>query len=451
MFEKVLIANRGEIAVRAIRACKELGIKTVAVFSEADRESLHVMLADESICIGPADPSKSYLDIPSIMAAIEVSGAQAVYPGYGFLSENPKFADIVETSGVKFIGPNPETLELIGNKMEAKRIAKKVGLPLVPGSDGPVNEEQALSVAERIGYPVVLKASAGGGGRGIRVVNSEAELIEKLPVAIKEAEIAFGDGSVYIEKFLVNPKHIEVQVIADEYGNVITLGERECSVQRRHQKLIEEAPSSAVTERKRRDLEEMVKEFCREIGYVGAGTVEFLMDEDGNFYFMEMNGRIQVEHPVTEMITGIDIVKNQIRVAMGERLDIKKIVRRGYAIEFRINAEDPIKFMPSPGRIEKLIFPGGFGVRFDTHIYQGYSIPPYYDSLIGKLIVWGETREEAISRGRRALEELVIEGEGLTTNKDFHIAVLKREEFVEGRHHIGLVEEMYGRKAGNLS
>jgi len=277
----------------------------------------------------------------------------------------------------------------------------------------------ALSVAERIGYPVVLKASAGGGGRGIRVVNSEAELIEKLPVAIKEAEVAFGDGSIYI-------------VIADEHGNVVTLGERECSIQRRHQKLIEEAPSGAVTEKKRKELEDMVREFCREIGYVGAGTVEFLMDEDGNFYFMEMNGRIQVEHPVTEMVTGVDIVKHQIRVAMGERLNIKKVVRRGYAIEFRINAEDPVKFMPSPGTVDKLILPGGFGVRFDTHIYQGYKIPPYYDSLIGKLIVWGETREEAISRGRRALSELIIEGRGLSTNREFHLFILERDEFIEG-------------------
>ncbi len=451
MFEKILIANRGEIALRAIRACREMGIRTVAVYSEADGESLHVLFADESICIGPAEPSKSYLDIPSIMAAIEVSGASAVYPGYGFLSENPKFADIVETSGIRFIGPSAETLELIGNKMEAKRIAKKVGIPLVPGSEGPVDEESALALAERIGYPVVLKAGAGGGGRGIRVVNSEAELVEKLPVAIKEAEISFGDGNIYIEKYIVNPKHIEVQVIADEHGNVLTLGERECSIQRRHQKLIEEAPSCAVSEKNRKELEEMVREFCKEINYMGAGTVEFLMDEAGNFYFMEMNGRIQVEHPVTEMITGIDIVKWQIKVAMGEKLNIGKVKRRGYAIEFRINAEDPEKFRPSPGKIDRLILPGGFGVRIDTHIYQGYKIPPYYDSLLAKLIVWGDTREETIERGKRALSEFIAEGKGLAVNKEFHLHILKREEFIKGTHHIGFVEEICSDKAGKLS
>ncbi len=451
MFEKILIANRGEIAVRAIRACRELGIRTVAIYSEADRESLHVKFADESICIGPPDPSNSYLDIPSIMAAIEVSGAEAVYPGYGFLSENPKFAEIVEASGIKFIGPSPDTLELIGNKMEAKRIARKVGIPLVPGSDGPIDEESAPGIAERIGYPVVLKASAGGGGRGIRVVNSEAELLEKLPVAVKEAEVAFGDGSIYMEKFLINPKHIEIQVLADEHGNVVALGERECSIQRRHQKLIEEAPSCVVEGKKRKELEEMVIEFCKEINYVGAGTVEFLMDREGNFYFMEMNGRIQVEHPVTEMVTGIDIVKHQIKIAYGDKLNIKRVIRRGYAIEFRINAEDPKRFRPSPGKVERLILPGGFGVRVDTHIYQGYKVPPYYDSLLAKLIVWGETREEAIKRGIRALKELTIEGKGLSVNKEFHLNILEREEFKKGDHHIGFVEEIYGDKAYKFS
>ena len=440
MFKKILIANRGEIAVRAIRACRELGIKTVAVYSEADRESLHVLLADEAICIGPAEPSKSYLDVPTIMSAVEVSGAEAVYPGYGFLSENPKFAEIVQKSGVRFIGPSPETLGLIGDKIKAKEIAKRAGLPLVPGSEGSVDLEEALQVAKEIGYPVVLKASAGGGGRGIRIVTNEKELREKFPVAVQEAETSFGDGRVYVEKFIINPKHIEFQVLADSYGNVEVLGERECSIQRRHQKLIEEAPSISVREKKRREIEKAVKRFCKEIGYEGAGTVEFLMDEEGNFYFMEMNGRIQVEHPVTEMVTGVDIVRAQIEIAQGEKLSLGKVSPTGYAIEMRINAEDPDTFLPSPGRIEKLILPGGFGVRVDTHIYQGYSIPPYYDSLIAKLIVWGKTREEAISRGLRALDEFIAEGEGLKTNVDFHKRVLKTKEFREGKHHIGFVE-----------
>ena len=442
MFKKVLIANRGEIAVRAIRACRELGIKTVAVYSEADRNSLHVRLADESVCIGPADPRKSYLDIPAIMSAVEVTGADAVYPGYGFLAENPKFAEIVQKSRVRFIGPSPETLEIIGDKIRAKEIARRVGLPLVPGSNGSVTLESALEVAGRIGYPVVLKASAGGGGRGIRIVMNEKDLREKFPVAVQEAETAFGDGRLYLEKFIINPKHIEFQVLADSKGNVAVLGERECSIQRRHQKLLEEAPSTSVSPKKRKDLSEAVIEFCREIGYEGAGTVEFLMDEDGNFYFMEMNGRIQVEHSVTEMVTGVDIVKWQIKVAMGRKLRIGKVSIRGYAIEFRINAEDPDTFLPSPGKVEDLILPGGIGVRVDTHIYPGYEVPPHYDSLLAKLIVWGETREEAIRRGLRALGEFLISGKGLKTNIDFHKRVLMSKEFREGRHHIGFVEEM---------
>lgn len=441
-FKKVFIANRGEIAVRAIRACKELGIRTVAVYSEADKDSLHVRLADEAICIGPPEPSKSYLDIPRIMSAVEVSKAEAVYPGYGFLSENPKFAEIVTKSGVKFIGPSPTTLELIGDKIRTKEVARKVGIPLVPGSNGAIDIENALDVARKIGYPVVLKASAGGGGRGIRIVFNEKELREKFAIAVQEAEISFGDGRIYVEKFIINPKHIEFQVLADSYGNVVVLGERECSIQRRHQKLLEEAPSVALDDRKRREIEEAVVEFCREIGYEGAGTVEFLMDEEGNFYFMEMNGRIQVEHPVTEMITGIDLVKWQIRIASGERLKLGKISRSGHAIEFRINAEDPNTFMPSPGKVEELILPGGIGVRVDTHLYTGYKVPPYYDSLLAKLVVWGETREEAISRGLRALEEFIISGEGLKTNIEFHKRVLKTKEFREGRHHVGFVEEM---------
>ncbi len=442
MFKKVLIANRGEIAVRAIRACRELGIKTVAVYSEADRDSLHVRLADEAVCIGPADPKKSYLDIPAIMSAVEVTKADAVYPGYGFLAENPKFAEIVQKSRVRFIGPSPETLEIIGDKIRAKEIARRVGLPLVPGSNGAVSLDTAMETARRIGYPVVLKASAGGGGRGIRIVMNEKELREKFPVAVQEAEAYFGDGRVYLEKFIINPKHIEFQVLADSKGNVVVLGERECSIQRRHQKLIEEAPSLSVSEKKRKELSEAVVEFCREIGYEGAGTVEFLLDEDGNFYFMEMNGRIQVEHPVTEMVTGMDIVKWQIKVAMGRKIRVKKVAFRGYAIEMRINAEDPDTFLPSPGKVEELIIPGGMGVRVDTHLYPGYRVPPHYDSLLAKLIVWGETREEAIKRGLRALSEFTISGEGLRTNIEFHRRVLRTKEFKEGRHHIGFVEEM---------
>ena len=442
MLKKVLIANRGEIAVRAIRACRELGIKTVAVYSEADKDSLHVRLADEAICIGPPDPSQSYLDVPRIMSAVEISGADAVYPGYGFLSENPKFAEIVQKSGIKFVGPSPTTLELIGDKIRTKEVARRVGIPLVPGSEGATDIDRALEVASEIGYPVVLKASAGGGGRGIRIVRSEKELREKYPVAVQEAEVSFGDGRVYVEKFIINPKHIEFQVLADSHGNVVVLGERECSIQRRHQKLIEEAPSVAVDDRRRKEIESAVVEFCKEIGYEGAGTVEFLMDEDGNFYFMEMNGRIQVEHPVTEMVTGIDIVKWQLRIASGEKLRIRKTKPSGYAIELRINAEDPDTFMPSPGKVEELVLPGGMGVRVDTHLYAGYRVPPHYDSLLAKLIVWGETREEAISRGLRALEEFIISGEGLKTNIEFHKRVLKTKEFREGRHHIGFVEEM---------
>ncbi len=442
MFKKVLIANRGEIAVRAIRACRELGIKTVAIYSEADKDSMHVRLADESICIGPPEPTRSYLDIPSIMSAAEIAMVDAIYPGYGFLAENPKFAEISHKSGIKFIGPSAETLELIGNKLKAKEIAKRVGLPLVPGSEGAVSPSDAVEVAREIGYPVVLKAASGGGGRGIRIVMNEKELLEKLPVAMHEAEISFGDSRVYIEKFIIRPKHVEFQILADGKGKVVSLGERECSIQRRHQKLIEEAPSVAVSKEKRKEIEQRVIAFCKEVGYEGAGTVEFLMDEGGEFYFMEMNGRIQVEHPVSEMVCGIDIVKWQIKVAQGEELKTGRIDKKGYAIEFRINAEDPDTFAPSPGQIEELFLPGGMGVRVDTHIYQGYKVPPNYDSLLAKIIAWGQTREEAVDRGLRALEETIIKGRGLKVNTEFHKRVLLSKEFREGKHHIGFVEEM---------
>ncbi len=440
--QSLLIANRGEIAVRVIRTCREMGIKTVAIYSEADANSLHVRLADKSICIGPPEASKSYLDIPRIMSALEVSDADAVHPGYGFLSENPKFAEIVRANGKIFVGPSPETLELIGDKVKAKEIAKKVGIPLVPGSDGPVDFNKALEVASKIGYPVVIKAAAGGGGRGIRIINNDKELREKFPLAAQEAQTAFGDGRLYIEKYVINPKHIEIQVLADKHGKVITLGERECSIQRRHQKLIEEAPSSALTEEKRKEISALVGDFCREINYEGAGTVEFLMDADGNFYFMEMNGRIQVEHPVTEMVYGIDLVEWQIRIARGERLNFENLQRKGYAIELRINAEDPNTFLPSPGKIEELYLPGGFGVRVDTHIYCGYTVPPFYDSLLAKLICWGATREEAIKRALRSLEEFRIEGSGLRTNVEFHKRVLSTREFQQGKHHIRFIEEL---------
>jgi len=441
--KKVVIANRGEIAVRAIRTCKELGIKTVAVYSEADRESLHVMLADEAICIGPPNPQDSYLNIPNIISAAEITGADAIYPGYGFLSENPKFAEIVEANGLIFIGPKPQTLRLIGNKVKAKQIAKKAGVPTIPGSSRRTSLEEALDIAYEIGYPVILKAAAGGGGRGMRVVYSEKELREKYPLAQNEAKISFGDDTVYIEKFLLNPKHIEVQILADYHGNVIPIGDRECSIQRRHQKVIEEAPSASITEDIRNKLFEAAVKFAKAVDYVGAGTVEFLYDpNDKKFYFIEMNGRIQVEHPVTEMVTGVDLVKWQFLIAMGEKLDIEPPKSKGYALEMRINAEDPRTFIPAPGTVEKLILPGGFGVRVDTHLYQGYKIPPYYDSLLAKFIVWAPNRDEVIKRALRVLNETTIEGKGLKTNIEFHKFILQTKEFKEAKHHVKLLEEL---------
>ena len=446
--KRILIANRGEIAVRAIRSIRELGGESIAVYSKADENSIHKDLADISICIGDAPANKSYLNIPNILSAIEISGADAVYPGYGFLAENATFAEICEKSNITFIGPSFDTLRLVGDKAKARESAIKAGVPVIPGSPPVDNIEDALSIAEEIGYPVLIKAAGGGGGRGMRVVKNRQEMIRLLPVAQREAEANFSDPRVYIEKFIESPKHIEIQILADNFGNVIYLGERECSIQRRHQKLIEESPSPFIDEETRRKMGESAVKFAKEVGFVGAGTVEFLVDKDKNFYFIEMNGRIQVEHPVSEIVSGIDIVKWQFLIADGKKLTIKQedIKPKFHAIEFRINAEDPEKnFQPNVGKIEKLYLPGGFGVRVDTHIYGGYMIPPYYDSLLAKVIVFGENREETIIRAKRALKELVIEG--VKTTKDFHLQILEDEEFINGTYTTTLVDEKY-LKAG---
>lgn len=441
--KRILIANRGEIAVRAIRAIRELGGESVAIYSEADKNCIHRELADISVCVGPAPSSQSYLSIPSILSAIDLTHADAVYPGYGFLAENPNFASICEKSNIKFIGPSSKTLSLTGDKAAARQAAVEAGVPIIPGSP-PVDElKEALEIASKIGYPVLIKAAAGGGGRGMRVAHNEQELVRLLPVAQREAENSFSDKRVYIEKFIINPKHIEIQILADEYGNVIYVSDRECSIQRRHQKLIEEAPSPFITDEIRKKMGEAAVKFAKHVGFTGAGTVEFLVDKDMNFYFIEMNGRIQVEHPVSEMITDIDIVSWQLRIADGEKLNIKQsdIKTKGHAIEFRINAEDPEKFTPSPGTITKLYLPGGYGVRVDTHIYQGYTIPPFYDSLIAKLIVWGKTREEAIERGKRALREFKIEG--VKTTIPFHLRILEHPQFLNGKYDTSLVDREF--------
>jgi len=440
MIKKLLIANRGEIAVRIIRTAKEMGIKTVAIYSEADKNSLHVEMADEAICIGPPKAADSYLNIPSIMAAAEVTKVDAIHPGYGFLSENPTFAEIVQASNIKFVGPPSEVIELSGDKVKAKEIAKKAGVPVVPGSDGEVSFLEAKEIAHKIGYPVVLKAAAGGGGRGIRIVRDDKELLEVMQTAMAEAKNAFGDERIYIEKYLINPKHIEVQILSDG-KNVITLGERECSLQRRHQKIIEESPSASISDSERELLYEYAIRFAKAINYIGAGTVEFLYAE-GQFYFIEMNARIQVEHPVTEMTTGIDIVSYQLLIADEGELDINSIKPKGYAIECRINAEDPITFMPSVGVVEKLRLPGGFGVRVDTHLYQGYSIPQYYDSLLAKIIAYGKNKEEAINRMKRAINETKIEGKSLKSNLDLHRKLLDTTEFKKNEHHVRFLENM---------
>jgi acetyl-CoA carboxylase biotin carboxylase subunit len=441
MFRKILIANRGEIAVRIIRTCRELGIKTVAVYSKADRDSLHVYLADEAVCIGGPAPQESYLNIPAIIAAAELTGADAIHPGYGFLSENPGFAEICNACGIKFIGPSPETMVLMGDKAKAREVAIEAGIPVVPGSPVMKNAKEALEYARGIGFPVLVKAAHGGGGRGMRLIEGKEDAETLIVTAMAEAEAAFGSGEVYIEKFIEKPRHIEVQILADSYGNVVTFGERECSIQRRHQKIVEESPSPFVGQELREKLSKAAVKLARHINYEGAGTVEFLVDEKGNFYFIEMNTRIQVEHPVTEMVSGKDLIAYQIKVAAGERLDLNQVKLHGHAIEFRINCEDYEKdFRPSPGRIDKLLLPGGFGVRVDTYIYEGYEVPVYYDSILGKLIVWGESREEAIERGKRALSEFVIGG-NLKTLIPLHMKILEDESFLTGNYSTKTLEE----------
>ncbi len=445
MFEKILIANRGEIALRIQRACRELGIRTVAVHSEPDRDLLHVKLADESVCIGPAPSDKSYLNIPAVIAAAEVTDAEAIHPGYGFLSENADFAERVENSGFTFIGPRAETIRQMGDKIAAKAAMKKAGVPCVPGSDGPLpDDNEALkALAREIGYPVILKAAGGGGGRGMRVVHTEAHLVNAASLTRAEADKAFGNPTLYMEKFLETPRHIEFQILCDTQGHCIHLGERDCSVQRRHQKVIEEAPAPGVSAAQRAEIGASVAKACEDMGYRGAGTVEFLYDpENQTFYFIEMNTRVQVEHPVTELITGIDIVKAQIRIAAGLPLGIRQedVVLSGHAIEFRINAEDPERFVPSPGQITAWHPPGGPGIRVDSHIYAGYRVPPFYDSMIGKIIAFGADREEANMRMRSALRETTIEG--IQTNILLHRRVLEEAQYATGGVHIHYLEAL---------
>ncbi len=442
MLDKVVIANRGEIALRILRACRELGIKTVAVHSTADRDLKHVLLADETICIGNAPANESYLNIPAIIAAAEVTDAIAIHPGYGFLAENADFAEQVEKSGFIFIGPTADVIRLMGDKVSAISAMKKAGVPCVPGSDGPLTEDiqRNVQIAKRIGYPVIIKAAGGGGGRGMRVVRSEAELLKSIELTKAEAGAAFGNDTVYMEKFLENPRHVEVQVLADGQGNAIHLGERDCSMQRRHQKVVEEAPAPGITEEMRKFIGERCARACVEIGYRGAGTFEFLY-ENGEFYFIEMNTRIQVEHPVTEMVTGVDLIKEQLRIAAGQPLSIsqEQVVIRGHAIECRINAEDPNNFIPSPGTITHFHPPGGMGIRWDSHIYAGYRVPPYYDSMIGKLITYGENRGIAIARMRNALQELVVDG--IKTNVPLQQRIMADENFQNGGTNIHYLEK----------
>ena len=445
MLKKVLIANRGEIAVRIIRACREMGIRTVAIYSEADKDALHVKLADQAICIGPAPSSKSYLNIKAILEAACLTGADSIHPGFGFLSENANFAKICEEMGIKFIGPNYKLIELLGNKSKAKETMKKAGVPVVPGSEGLINsKKEAVEIAEKIKYPVILKASAGGGGKGIRIARNKEELEKAYSLVKQEAKISFNDDSIYIEKFVENPRHVEIQVLADEHGNGIHLGERDCSVQRRNQKIIEETPASIINDETRKKMGEVAVKAVKEIGYTNAGTIEFLVDKNKDFYFMEMNTRVQVEHPVTEMVTGIDIIKEQIKIASGEKLTIKQkdVKVNGHSMEARINAENPDKnFMPCPGTITGLHIPGGNGVRVDTAIYSGYTIPPTYDSMIAKVIVHGKTREESIAKLKSAVAELVVDG--ITTNADFILKILDNENFKKNNYDTSFIEKEF--------
>jgi len=447
MFKKILIANRGEIALRVIRACKEMGIKTVAIHSDIDQNSLHVRFADEAICVGPADSDSSYMNIPSILSAAEITDSEAIHPGYGFLAENPNFSEVCASSGITFIGPTPENIRLAGDKAKARQTMLKAGIPILPGSDGAVtSEEQAIKIAKKIRYPVIIKASAGGGGRGLRVVSKESELPHAFLMAQREAIAAFGDGELYIEKYIAEPRHVEVQILADNRGNIIYLGERDCTIQRRHQKLIEESPSPAVNERLRKRLGETAVKAAKAIRYRNIGTVEFILDRDGEFYFMEMNTRIQVEHPVTEMVTGIDLIKEQIKIAAGLSLSLRQsdVRMQGHSIECRINAEDPDTFMPSPGTITAYHAPGGPGIRVDTAIYANYTVPPNYDSLIAKLIVYGHDRKEALSRMTRALDEYIIEG--IKTTIPFHKKVFSDQDFRKGEFYTNFLERFNTKK-----
>lgn len=440
---KILIANRGEIAVRIIRACKEMNIKTVAVYSEIDKDAMHTHLADEAVCIGSANAGKSYLNYKNIIEAANITGSDSIHPGFGFLSENSQFAKMCEESNIKFIGASYKVIEFMGNKSNAKEFMKNAGIPVIPGSDGSVKGlKDALSVADKIGYPVMLKAAAGGGGKGIRIANTPAELEENYNIVKQEAKISFNDDEVYIEKFIKNPRHVEIQILADEHGNVVHLGERDCSIQRRNQKVIEETPSTAIDDKLRNKMGEVAVKAAKLAGYSSCGTIEFLVDNDKKFYFMEMNTRIQVEHPITEMRTGIDIVKQQIKIAVGEEMKLKQkdIDFRGHCIECRINAENPSKnFMPCPGKITGLNLPGGKGIRIDSAIYEGYSIPPNYDSMIAKIIAFGDTRNEAISKMKRALEETVIEG--IDTNIDFLFKIIKNQNFIRGNFDTSFIEK----------
>ena len=447
MFRKVLIANRGEIALRIIHACRELGIATVAVYSTADRDSLHVTYADEDVCIGPPPSAGSYLNISAIISAAEITGADAIHPGYGFLAENAHFAEVLQECRLAWIGPRPETIRLMGDKARARQTAKACGVPVLPGSGDPLQDaDEARRLAERVGFPVILKAAAGGGGRGMRIVHHEKDLESQFATASNEAAKAFGDGSIYLEKYLVEPRHIEFQVFGDRHGRVIHLGERECSIQRRHQKLIEESPSPALTPELRERMGEAAVRLCQEVGYENAGTIEFLLDSDGSFYFMEMNTRIQVEHPVTELVTGVDLVKLQLEVAAGEHLQVASGLKpRGHAIECRINAEDPDTFAPSPGRLTTLHLPGGPGVRVDTHAYEDYVIPPHYDSLVAKLIVHGRDRTEAIARMARSLDFMVVEG--IRTSIPLHRRILRDPIFASGTLSTRFLEQMLEREA----